>query len=386
MKRLHKRESLISSLVRKVGKVMLCLCSVITLCIIVLTVILLIKSPGKVKPVLDADGNIAKGSIAEKIYTKINGIDMGMIIKSKNISNPVLLIVHGGPGMPEYPLTEEYPTGLEDNFTVVWWEQRGAGLSYNSGISKEKMTTDQFISDTIQVSKYLCQRFGQDKIYLLGHSWGSFIAIQAAEKCPELYYAYIGVSQITNQMESEKMAVDYMINYYKEKGDIKTVKELQGVSFKDKDYLPKKYNDIRDDLMHKAGIGTTHKMKSVITGIFVPVMLNPEYTLVEKINIWRGKAFSNSCKLNDEKYKTDLSKTVTKLNIPIYFFSGIYDYTVNYSLAEAYLKKIDAPEKGFYLFKESAHSPIFEEPKKFTKIMVEDVKNNKNSLAISKIH
>lgn len=132
---------------------------------------------------------------------------MGMIIKSKNVSNPVLLFVHGGPGMPEY----KYSSALEDNFTVVWWDQRGAGLSYHSGMSKEKMTTEQFVSDTIEVSKYLCQRFKQEKIYLLGHSWGSLIAIQAAQKSPELYYAYIGVAQITNQIESEKIAYDYMV-------------------------------------------------------------------------------------------------------------------------------------------------------------------------------
>lgn len=381
MEKLNTSNSLISILARKVGKVMLVLCSVIVLCIIVLATILLIQSPGKVKPLLDAKGNVIKGSIAEKVYTKINGVDMGMIIRSKNISNPVLLFVHGGPGMPEYPLTENYPTGLENNFTVVWWDQRGSGLSYQRGMSKEKMTTKQFVSDTIEVSKYLCQRFKQDKIYLLGHSWGSFIAIQAAEKSPELYHAYIGIGQITNQIESEKIVYDYMVDYYKKEGNKKIVEKLQRLSFKDKDYLPKEYNDIRDDVMHKAGIGTTHKMNSVVTGIFMPVMLNSEYTLGEKINIWRGKAFSNSCVLSNEMYKTDLSKTVTKLKIPVYFFSGIYDYTVNYSMSEAYLKKIDSPVKGFYLFKESAHSPIFEEPKKVTKIMLEDVKNSKNNLA-----
>jgi pimeloyl-ACP methyl ester carboxylesterase len=103
--------------------------------------------------------------------------------------------------------------------------------------------------------------------------------------------------------------------------------------------------------------------------------------LSEKINIWRGKAFSNSTGLNKELYSTDLSKNITKLDIPTYFFSGIYDYTVNYSMSEAYLKKLSAPVKGFYLFKESAHSPIFEEPKKVVHIMREDVLKCKNGLA-----
>jgi pimeloyl-ACP methyl ester carboxylesterase len=100
-----------------------------------------------------------------------------MFIKGMNRSNPVLLWVHGGPGMPDYFLAEQYPTGLEDLFTVVWWEQRGAGLSFASDIPPSTMTVDQFISDTYEVTDYLRERFGQEKIYLLGHSWGSFIGI-----------------------------------------------------------------------------------------------------------------------------------------------------------------------------------------------------------------
>jgi pimeloyl-ACP methyl ester carboxylesterase len=381
MKMLKQSNSLISSLVRKVRKAMLILCSFIILCIVALLVILLIQSPGKVKPLLDENGIIIKGSISEKVYANINGVNMGMIIKSKDISNPVLLFVHGGPGMPEYEFTEKYPTGLEENFTVVWWEQRGSGLSYDSDTIKEKMTSEQFVLDTIEVSKYLCERFGKEKIYLMAHSWGTYIGIQAAEKAPELFYAYIGMGQTTNQLESEKAAYDYMVNYYKDAGDDKIVNKLQGLSFKDMDYIPKEYDKIRDDVMHKAGIGTMHKMNSVISGIFMTVMENPEYTLGEKINIWRGKAFSKSTNLHDELHNSDLRNKVTKLKIPVYFFSGIYDYTVNYSMAEDYLKKIDAPIKGFYLFKESAHSPIFEEPKKMMQIMQEDVINKKNNLA-----
>jgi pimeloyl-ACP methyl ester carboxylesterase len=122
-------------------------------------------------------------------------------------------------------------------------------------------------------------------------------------------------------------------------------------------------------------------MRSVVTGIFVPVMWNQEYTLREKINIWKGKAFSNTTNLRQEMYDTDITKFVTELKIPVYFFSGIYDYTVNYQMAEEYLKKLKAPIKGFYLFKESAHSPIFEEPEKVVDIMVKDVLKGRNELA-----
>lgn len=355
----------------------------ITLCIIALTIILLVQSPGKVKPFLNRNEKVIKGSISQKVYVEINGVKMGMIIKSKNTSNPVLLFIHGGPGMPEYPLTETYPTEFDEYFTVVWWDQRGSGLSYSSDILSKTMTTEQFVYDTIKVTDYLRERFGQDKIYLMGHSWGSYIAIQAAAKSPELFHAYIGVGQISNQMESEKIAYEYMIKYYNAIGDKKTVKKLEATPIETTDYLPYAYKKIRDNVMHRAGIGTTHKMKSVVSGIFMPVMMNREYTLKEKMNIWLGKAFCNSTVLNNELYRTDLSKTIIKLDIPVYFFSGIYDYTVNYLMSKAYFKELSAPVKGFYLFKESAHSPIFEEPKKVVHIMQEDVIKCKNGLADS---
>jgi hypothetical protein len=87
-------------------------------------------------------------SISEKRWVDINGIEQGMFIESQNDANPVLLVVHGGPGMPDHFLTKRYPTGLEELFTVVWWEQRGTGLSYRADIPAETMTVDQFVADT----------------------------------------------------------------------------------------------------------------------------------------------------------------------------------------------------------------------------------------------
>lgn len=280
--------------------------------------------------------------------------------------------------MPEYFLTCNYPTGLDNQYTVVWWDQRGAGLSYNRKMKSETMTSKQFVADTIEISKYLCKRFNQEKIYLMGHSWGSFIAIQAAAEAPELYKAYIGVGQITNTRKSENISYEYMLNYYNEHNDIRTVKKLKNLSVDSKEY-----SHIRDEVMHRAGIGTTHNMKSVITGIFVPSFLNSEYTLTEKINLWKGKIYSrNHTNLWKELNNTDISEKIAKLNIPVYFFSGKYDYTVCYKLSEKYLGRLDAPIKGFYIFEKSAHSPIFEEPEKIADIISKDVLNGTNDLSI----
>lgn len=366
-----------SGISKKIKKIVLILFCSITALIFLCFTVLLIMSPGNIKQFKDQNGKVVKNSMAEKRFIDINGYKMGMVIKSKDISNPVLLFVHGGPGMPEYFLTEDYPTRLEDYFTVVWWDQRGAGLSYSSDIDESTITVDQYIDDTIAVTNYLRQYFGQDKIYIMAHSWGTYFGIQAVQKAPQLYNAYIGVGQITYQKESERMAYEYMLNYFSKTGDEKTFKKL-----KNNDYLSDGYDKVRDSVMHRSGIGTTHDMTSVVSGIFFPSLTNSEYTLGEKINLWRGKMLLNKNK--QLKMKKDLRETVTKLDVPTYFFSGAYDYTVNFKMSEEYLKRIEAPIKGFYLFKSSAHSPIFEEANKVEQIIKSDIFKNTNNLADTK--
>jgi pimeloyl-ACP methyl ester carboxylesterase len=335
--------------------------------------------PGKPKPFVDENGKVLAGSLSEKIRVSINGLDQGMIIKSKDVSNPVLLYLHGG--MPDYFLTQDYPTGLEDFFTVVWWEQRGSGLSYRADIPAETMTAEQMISDTLEVTNYLRQRFGQEKIYLMGHSGGSFFGIQAAAREPELYYAYIGVAQMANQLRSERLAYQYMLQQFKANGNGEMVEKLEAAPVTMSGGTPDAYLALRDTGMHSLGIGTTHDMDSVVTGLFLPSLRFREYTLMEKINFWRAKAQNGVSPLWDANLSTDLSEEVPELDIPVYFLEGIHDYTCAYAEAQAYFEKLEAPVKGFYTFEESAHSPMFEEPEKTLRILREDVLSGENNLA-----
>ncbi len=353
--------------------------SIILACLIIPVGLLLLWSPGKPQPLLDANGRPLAGSLSEKIQVTINGLKQGMFIKSKDTTNPVLLYLHGG--MPDYFLTRRYPTGLENYFTVVWWEQRGSGLSYSADIPLETMTVEQFISDTLEMTNYLCHRFGKEKIYLMGHSGGTFIGLHTVARASELYYAYIGVAQMSYQLKSERLAYEYMLKQFQKNGNRKMVRRLEAAPVTMEDGIPKAYLAVRDLAMHPLGIGTTHDMKSVISGIIISSLLCREYTLREKINLWRGKIRSGVDILWNEMIATDLSKQVTQLALPVYFFEGLYDYTCSYSLARDYFEKLKAPVKGFYTFEQSAHSPIFEEPEKALNILREDVLAGTNSLA-----
>ena len=363
---------------RRAGHVALTVMAVLLISLLVLVGVLLFMSPGTPKPFLDDSGKPLVGSISEKIKVNINGVEQGMFIKGKNARNPVLLYLHGG--MPDYFLTEHYPTGLDEYFTVVWWEQRGSGLSYSADIPPESVNPGQLVSDAVEVTNYLRKRFGQEKIYLMGHSGGTFIGIQAAAQAPELYHAYIGVAQMSNQLESERLAYGYMLQRFRDDGNTKMVRRLEAARVGDAIPLPDSYLKVRDVAMHGLGVGTTHDMKSIVTGLLLRSLLNREYTLSEKIGMWRGKIFSSSLLWNTQ-LSTDLTKKVTRLEVPVYFFHGVYDYTVSYPLARSYYERLDAPVKGFYTFKQSAHSPLFEEPEKMREIVRADVLTGSKGLA-----
>jgi pimeloyl-ACP methyl ester carboxylesterase len=344
--------------------------------------------PGRPKPFVDQNGKPLPRSLAETIFIDVNGVKQGMIIESRDTSNPVLLYVHGG--MPDYFLSKKYPTRLEDLFTVVWWEQRGCGLSYSPRISERSITSEQLIADTLFVADYLRQRFSKDKIFLMAHSGGTFFGIQAAAKAPDRFHAYIGVAQMTNQRKSEQLAYDYMLGHawtcldmlgqFRAVADQRMVRKLE-VAPVTVPGTQRAYLAVRDEAMHRLGICTMHKMTSVMRGILLQSLQTREYTFAEKVNLWRGKLASGVSALWDEAIASDVSESVPALNLPVYFFHGTHDYTVSYLLAKAYFDQLRAPMKGFYTFECSAHSPMFEEPAKTVRILRDDVLGGTNRLA-----
>jgi pimeloyl-ACP methyl ester carboxylesterase len=362
------------------GRIVLIMIFVLLGAVLVLSGVLMALSPGRPRPFLDENGKPRAGSISEKTHVRINGVQQGMFISGRDTGNPVLLYIHGGTAMPEYFLSRKYPTGLEQYFTVCWWERRGAGLSYSADIPPETMTLEQSVLDAIEVTRYLRQRFHKEKIFLMAHSGGSLIGIQAAARAPELYSAYVGVSQMSYQLESEVLSYEYMLRKYREHGNRQMVRALEAGPATMSVPLPASYMKVRDKAMHGLGVGTTREMRSVMTGVFLASWLCREYTVGEKIALWRGK-FRADRILWDKMIAVNLPEELPEADLPVYFFHGKYDYTVSYPLAKAYLDGLRAPIKGFYTFEHSAHSPMFEEPKRMRAIMQADVLGGANRLA-----
>jgi pimeloyl-ACP methyl ester carboxylesterase len=353
-------------------------------CLTILICVVLFYNPGKIEPFQDKHDKLLNGSISEKIFVTIGGVRQGMIIRGRDIKNPVLLYIHGGPAFPNYFLIDKYAPGLEKNFIVCYWEQRGGGLSYSKQVTLESMNFEQLSADAIEVTNYLRKRFSKEKIYMMAHSGGTPFAIMAAAKAPYLFYAYIGMAQITRQAESDQLAYRYMTEQYRSAGNKKALKELAKFPILDSAaYIVPFYKSmIRDKSMHDLGIGTMRSMRSVLQGVFIPVWMCKAYTIKEKINIWYSKfSFIRKTKLIDELFATDIPAKIQELDLPVYFFSGRYDLTVNHDLSKAYLNNLKAPVKGFYTFNESAHSPVFEEPQKLKEIILTDVLTGTTSLA-----
>ncbi len=318
-------------------------------------------------------GNTPEGGtkIALKGWATIGGIPQGYFIRGEDERNPVILFLHGGPGSPELPMIKD--TELEKYFTVCYWDQRGAGMTFSPDTDPATMTTEQFVEDTRQLTDSLRKWYGTEKIYLMGHSWGSYLGIKTVEKYSELYHAYIGIGQVCNQLESERMAYDYLVAEAHKIGDTKTVEAFEAydkyaADFPSNEYLLK----VRTNSMNKYGVGIKHKDISMLD-IALDLLYYRGYTFAEKVNYTRGMMFS----LNNVFHKViedNLFESSTRFYVPVFIIQGKYDYQVSYQLAKEYLDLIDAPQKTFFTFEESAHSPNLEEPERFVEIMKEIAK------------
>jgi len=340
----------------------------IILLMIVLFVFVLIESPGSSRPFLTQDGKKTPGSIEVILTLKINGLNQSMIIRGSDTTKPVLLYLHGGPGDPEFPFVHKFNPGIEDLFVVCYWDQRGAGLSYSKNIPPETMTLSQFVDDAGKVSKYLIHRFNREKIYLLGHSWGSMLGAFTANKFPQYYYAFISVGQVGDQKRSEKISYDFVLSRARELKDRKAIRTLEEIG-------PPPYSDPKEaiDKMMTQRKYVIRYGGAVKKGNFYPQAIKPiifckEYSLSDKIRYLKGMKFSRNY-LWDTIMKTNLFKAIPLQQIPVYILQGTSDYETSYAIAKEYFDFLQAPVKKFYSFENSAHSPIFEEPEKFDTIL-----------------
>ncbi|MDI6706042.1 MAG: alpha/beta hydrolase [Bacillota bacterium] len=189
--------------------------------LVVLFIFFWALSPGSTPAIKDEQGNVPADSIASLDKVDIGGMDQWILVRGKDVSNPVLLWLHGGPGAAQMPIARHFNGALEEHFIVVHWDQRGAGKSNPFGFEEQTMTFEQFVDDAHQMTQYLKKRFNKDKIYLVGHSWGSQMGIMLAHLYPDDYYAYVAVSQVVDDNAGAEIAYKWLMEEIKKKGNNK---------------------------------------------------------------------------------------------------------------------------------------------------------------------
>lgn len=300
--------------------------------------------------------------IVVKKIKKINNSKQVMFIESQDLQKPVLLFLHGGPGLPEFAFFEKYKVKLSDMFTVCYLEQRGSGLSYNTN-PEDKVSVEILIKDIQKVTRYLKKEYHKEKIFLMGHSWGSFLGVLTIKSIPDDFHAYFGVSQISNQVKSEIDGYKFILKKAKELNDKKCEKKIRKVGPKSDYFLSKKYFKERSFYLNKFGGGLYHKSFSKWSTI-EPILSSKRYNTMDKVRLFQGLQFSSK-QLVKELLKANLIEDVHEVLVPVYIFQGLYDYQTSYHQAELFYKQLKAPLKGFITFEKSAHCPPFEETVKF---------------------
>lgn len=284
---------------------------------------------------------------------------------------PILLVCGGGPGIPQYILEYLYPSVLDEYFNVVYFDYRGTGLFPRRKHSSCEMTTERYLNDIKNLVEYFISIVPENQIYIMGHSFGSYMALLTVKRHPEFFRAYISMSQICNQYLSECIAVEYMRSCYTNKNKNKRAARFDKYDIVNNETEYHKYviSPLRDSSMHELGIGTTRYMKSPIKGLFFPSLKCPMYSISERVRIWIRKFGVASYPVVSDAMRFNAFSSVTKIEVPIYFITGRHDYTCNAELQISYYENIEAPHKELFIFEDSAHSPIYECPDESKRIL-----------------
>lgn len=319
-------------------------------------------------PITDEYGDVIPGSIATLESVELNGSTQWMTIRGHSEDLPVLLFLTGGPGGSELAMTRLYLSELEEHFIIVNWDQPGVGKSYNA-VPRDQLTPERFVEDGYALTLYLRERFDENKIYVFGESWGSFIGVWLVQQYPELYHALITTGQMVAPVENDFEMYEFALQRAIELGNTDAVETLgrNGPPPYTRDELIGHFgamNGIVNNYMHAHahGEGTGHNLG-------FDSLAAQEYGLLDKV-YW-GLSLLNTfphvySQINDVDFRTQ----ATELNVPVYFIKGRWDINASNTLTEEYFEILDAPHKELIWFEDSAHTPSWDEPNHFTDVMV----------------
>jgi pimeloyl-ACP methyl ester carboxylesterase len=312
---------------------------------------------------LGTDGEPLAGSIAELTTTRIGGHDQALMIRGASTDNPVLLHLAGGPGGTDLGAMR-LDTGLEQHFVVATWDQRGTGKSYAALDPTDTLTLEQMVADTVDVTNYLRERFGQERIFLTGQSWGTIPAVLAAQRHPELYHAFVGTGQMVSIREADRIFYEDTLAWAEQNGNGRLVATLREAG-------PPPYDDLtrymltvgyeRDLNPYPEFDGHTEMTST----IFVP-----ENTFMDRVNAVRGLVDTYAV-LYPQLQTFDFRTDVPRLDIPVYLVMGRHEARGRVLPAQEWFDQLDAPLKQWTTFEASSHRANFERPADYATLLTQ---------------
>jgi pimeloyl-ACP methyl ester carboxylesterase len=322
------------------------------------------KRLGKTPPFRRPNGELIPDSIAEVQYLPIGGIDQWVMIRGERIANPALILLHGGPGFSETHFFRRFNAPLESQFTVVYWDQRGSGKSYNPKIPRASMTVEQFISDLDDLVEAVRKRLGQDTVTIFGHSWGSALGALYAARFPEKVAVYVGCEQVGDSIAAERASYAFALAEAERRHNAKALRELRAIG-------QPPYDEARSVFVERTWIQRFEGQLSLraLWKMGRDFLGCPEASVFDLPDIVRGFRFTLDA-MWSELRTLNLFTLVPALQMPVFFFVGRRDRWIPPETSVAYFNALKAPSKQLVWFEESAHEPFVDEPVRFNRTML----------------
>ncbi|HEY1817474.1 MAG TPA: alpha/beta fold hydrolase [Kofleriaceae bacterium] len=318
---------------------------------------------------------VSPDGIDQQLEITIGGTKQWITVRGRDLKNPILLFIHGGPAAPEMPTSWTFQNPWEDFFTVVQWDQRGSGKTYNANDPKliaPTLSTERMAKDAEEVVQYLRAQYHKDKIFVLGHSWGSNLGLLLAERHPEWLYAYIGMGQMIDTRASEQESYASMLAIAQARHDADAIKELKAIApypEPNGSLVLDKVNVERKWVMKLGGLTYDRDNYAYY---YNASELSPDYTDADLDAIGKGSQMSLTALLGD--FGAVNFEKVTDFRCPIIIFNGRHDETVSSKVTAAWFARVHAPVKRLVWFEHSAHMMQIEEPGRVLLHLVEDVR------------
>jgi pimeloyl-ACP methyl ester carboxylesterase len=309
----------------------------------------------------------AAAGIDQSSFVSVGGIDQWISIRGDDRHNPVLLVVHGGPGEAQWPVAAHYKP-WERTFTVVQWDQRGAGHTYGRyGKQTPDVTLDRIAKDGNELADYLRRLLGKKKIIVLGHSWGSLVAITMVQRRPELFAAYVGTGQLASWKADVNSQFDLLLAKARADGDAATIKQFEAIGRPDPTNASQ-YFAFSKNLQAAMAPSDRAWIKSLRADFPALTAADPK-NFQDFLN---GFAFSAETVLPDQM-AADLPATANRLGTAVFVIQGRDDVITPTRAAVEYFERLTAPKKELILIPDAGHFAFMTAPDAFLAALIDKV-------------